>query len=93
MKVSPIRTPSDRETWIIEIPSGPPRVAPSAGSGQYTVEGALQQRGLATSNAKGAMSDRRAWMRWTARAVFGVVVVVPIAYLVGLMALIALSWL
>ena len=93
MKVSPTRTPSDRKNWIIEIPSGPPRVAPSVGPGQYTVEGALHQRSLATSTVKGAMSDRRPWMRWTARAVFGVVVVVPIAYLVGLMALIALSWL
>ena len=86
MKVSPTRAPSHRENWVIEIPSGPPRVAPQTVPGQYTVEGTLQQRGLATSNVKGAMSDRRAWMRWTARVVFGVVVVVPIAYLLGLMA-------
>ncbi len=85
MRVSPTRTPSDRKNWVIEIPSAPPCTAQS-GPGQYTVEGALQQRGLATRNVKGAKSDRRAWMRWTARVVFGVVVVVPIAYLLGLMA-------
>ncbi len=86
MKVSSSRAPSNRENWVIEIPSAPPRTATQTGPGQYTVEGALQQRGLATRNVKGAMSDRRAWMRWTARVVFGVVVVVPIAYLLGLMA-------
>ena len=86
MKVSPTRPFSDRENWIIEVPSAPPLCAEQPGPGQYTVEGALQQRGLAIRNVKGAMSDRRAWMRWTARVVFGVVVVVPIAYLLGLMA-------
>ena len=78
-----------REHWVETVPSRDPPDLLAATPSYLTPEGRIAQYGVGARGAKRALHDPRRWVRWTARALLGLVVGVPICLtvVVGLVAL------